>query len=677
MGAKKFGRYLKRWPNTVDLGSLSGKIIAIDLANLLHRYNYMEALNGETMMPSNCCHIQGLFDTICILLSFGVKPVFVFDGKPPKFKHQTIEKRKLKKRKEEEKASVETQSNPISVQDDLPNIQKCESDVEKLNERQKISVLDSSSILNVRSDSCSGGNNASFCEEGIEGVVCELHDDSLSSDDHEINSLELLTGSTLINSFGVECGPREKIGGKLTRSQVGHERILISQIQENERKHSQQLDPSMSHLSENDGNPINREQFVDDDVNSCDEKIADSRSSLSTTAKQLDTTISCPDNDQQPKRFSDSQGAPPEILKDGENSSCKKTESSPIQLTQQHASMSKIVEKSKVKAPKVRNISRKAFSDSAELIKLFGLPIVSSPGEAEAQCAMLEKQGLTQGTLTEDSDIFLFGGRTVYTDFLNSKRELRMHLASDFESTHHLDHQSLACLALLCGCDYTKGVIGFEEALELLEQFEGEGFTKLIKFKEWWSQEKDCDKKLKKFKKLRLPPDFPREEIFKEFTEPRATIFQDKFSWEKPQVNKIEHFLRQKTNWYNEDIIDMMEMVRGVIKEKSPEEILPEKFFKSEEYSQDDCNNQMNQHSLLSQNHSNINAKVTGTNLLQPDKSQNELDGSNEKDSQPPIEPRGFMDHSSLSECCKVSNKNSENLPRFRLLRAGPGQWNH
>jgi len=54
------------------------------------------------------------------------------------------------------------------------------------------------------------------------------------------------------------------------------------------------------------------------------------------------------------------------------------------------------------------------------LLQLFGLPFITAPGEAEAQCAYLDFTNITEGSITEDSDVWLFGARRVYKNFFST-----------------------------------------------------------------------------------------------------------------------------------------------------------------------------------------------------------------------------------------------------------------
>lgn len=80
-----------------------------------------------------------------------------------------------------------------------------------------------------------------------------------------------------------------------------------------------------------------------------------------------------------------------------------------------------------------RNITEEMTKDAQELLQIFGIPYIVAPMEAEAQCAFLEHVKLTDGTITDDSDIWLFGGKTVYKNFFNHKKHVMQFLSERIE----------------------------------------------------------------------------------------------------------------------------------------------------------------------------------------------------------------------------------------------------
>lgn len=79
------------------------------------------------------------------------------------------------------------------------------------------------------------------------------------------------------------------------------------------------------------------------------------------------------------------------------------------------------------------------------MLKLFGVPFVLSPTEAEAQCAWLDSANLTNGTITDDSDIWLFGGRRVYKNFFNQDRTVELFMNDSIQSQLGKKHNQESC----------------------------------------------------------------------------------------------------------------------------------------------------------------------------------------------------------------------------------------
>ncbi|MBM3304164.1 MAG: flap endonuclease-1 [Candidatus Aenigmarchaeota archaeon] len=84
---------------SVTFDDLKGKSIAIDAYNTLYQFLSIirDRETGEPLRDSKgriTSHLSGLFYRTARMLEAGIRPVFVFDGKPPEFKHETSQERR-------------------------------------------------------------------------------------------------------------------------------------------------------------------------------------------------------------------------------------------------------------------------------------------------------------------------------------------------------------------------------------------------------------------------------------------------------------------------------------------------------------------------------------------------------------------------------------------------------
>ena len=218
-------------------------------------------------------------------------------------------------------------------------------------------------------------------------------------------------------------------------------------------------------------------------------------------------------------------------------------------------------------------------TECQQLLKLFGLPYITAPMEAEAQCAELVNLGLVDGIVTDDSDIFLFGGTRVYKNMFNQAKFVECYLSSDLEKEYSLDRQKLIRFAHLLGSDYTEGLpnVGPVTALEILSEFE-----RLEDFAKWWetvqmgqklSAEDAANPFRRKFRKnatkLFLPAIFPDLRVDHAYLHPEVDSDPSPFQWGVPDLDALRSFLMATIGW-SQDRTD--EVLVPVIKDMNRRE---------------------------------------------------------------------------------------------------------
>ncbi|KAF4416722.1 Flap endonuclease GEN-like protein 1 [Colletotrichum fructicola] len=102
-----------------------------------------------------------------------------------------------------------------------------------------------------------------------------------------------------------------------------------------------------------------------------------------------------------------------------------------------------------------------------ETLTKLHIPWRQAPGEAEAECAALQRLGLVDAVWSEDSDTLMFGCTVLVKNLLKSneqksKDEAKVYRLRDIEQKTRITANGIVLYAMVAGCDYTKGLHGCE-----------------------------------------------------------------------------------------------------------------------------------------------------------------------------------------------------------------------
>ena len=212
-----------------------------------------------------------------------------------------------------------------------------------------------------------------------------------------------------------------------------------------------------------------------------------------------------------------------------------------------------------------------------QLFKYFGFPYHTAPGEAEAECALLQREGLVDAVLSEDVDTLMFGCGVTLRNWSSeaAKGKIPTHVnVYDAQVTKQgksgLDREGMILVALLSGGDYdTDGVRGF--GAKVACQAARAGFGKSLcrisrndaagyaKWREDFNHEVRTNESKffrSKHKTLKLPDDFPKMDILGYYTHPVVSNargvakLRDELTWDgEINILGLRKFVADAFEW--------------------------------------------------------------------------------------------------------------------------------
>lgn len=181
-----------------------------------------------------------------------------------------------------------------------------------------------------------------------------------------------------------------------------------------------------------------------------------------------------------------------------------------------------------------------------DFLDAFGFPWMVAISEAEAQCANLFITGSVDGIITDDVDVFLFGGDNVYRHFFKSKTTP---LVYRIEDLFKLNRDDLIILSLFLGGDYGPGLVGYgpKKAIALLHD-EGKK-----------SEHLSVHDRVSQLR-LSLPhqPDIERalsSDIVDAYLNPAVeTVHYDRLKWGVLDKKRLASLLKRQAGWNDLEI---------------------------------------------------------------------------------------------------------------------------
>ncbi|KAH8677723.1 hypothetical protein BX600DRAFT_450572 [Xylariales sp. PMI_506] len=218
-----------------------------------------------------------------------------------------------------------------------------------------------------------------------------------------------------------------------------------------------------------------------------------------------------------------------------------------------------------------------ATSMAKRLIRLFGFRVHDAPGEAEAECALLQQQGIVDAVLSEDVDTIMFGCTRTLRNWSaegsrgsKSPTHISVYDTAEFRPNETgLDREGMVLVALMSGGDYLPEGIpgagiklaceaargGFGKSLCRLKRSDASGLSQWRENLRHELRTNESGFFRTRHKALVVPEDFPNLDILRYYTHPvvspESTLerLRGRCFNEPLDVLGLREFVRETFDW--------------------------------------------------------------------------------------------------------------------------------
>ena len=198
------------------------------------------------------------------------------------------------------------------------------------------------------------------------------------------------------------------------------------------------------------------------------------------------------------------------------------------------------------------SITKKQTDEAKEILKLFGVPVIEAPSEADPLCALITKNGNAYGVGSEDMDLLAFGSSNLIRNLSGRKKVIEINLSSILDEMK-LKQDEFIDLCILLGCDYSNTIpkIGPKRALDIINKHKSiDSFL-------------ENDEKVKS-EYYKIPEDFNYKEARDFFKNPPVKkVNKNELKLKKPKYNKIKEIMVDKYNFKLNQVNKYMNIIKS------------------------------------------------------------------------------------------------------------------